>query len=375
MKSLARITAILTLPLIASAAIAQSTTFTYQGDLKQSGTPVSGLFDMGFRLFDGATDIGYNCIDNVLVTDGKFSVRLDFAHQISSNSQKMLEIEVRADVSTPCTDPTGYAVLWPRQTITPTPLAIQAETCANANVAMVAFTASLAAAANSLQPQDGSPVNAVFVDSVGRVGIGTTTPGHTVTIANVQPTLALQDTDSSGAAGGQQVGYISYRDGINVERGWVGYGSIGDPDFSIVNARPSGDIVLNPIAGNVGIGTSSPAARLDVRGDIVFGNSGQYAPVATNEAIRLCRGFVSPTGTRLFGSGFTASRPSTGVYNITFDSAFIGSPVITACVDFESTTVIAMIDSVTSNSAVVRLRNLSDSPVNAPFNLIAIGPR
>jgi hypothetical protein len=92
------------------------------------------------------------------------------------------------------------------------------------------------------------------------VGIGTTAPTHTVHIASPTPTLALQDTDSTT----QQVGYISFRDSANSERAWVGYGTPGSPDFSIVNARSGGNIVLSPFSGGVGIGTSTPSRRLTV---------------------------------------------------------------------------------------------------------------
>lgn len=357
-------------------ALAQSTSFTYQGELKQNASLASGTYDMGFRLFDGAAEIGYNCIDNVLVTDGKFVVRLDYANLISTSSQTTLQIQVRADTSTPCTDPAGYTVLTPRQIITPTPLAIHSFTCANASVAQHSFTSSLAAAANSLQPQDGSPINAVFVDSVGNIGVGTTTPTHTVHIASAQPTLAIQDTDSNGAALGQQVGYVSYRDSGNVERAWIGYGSAGDADFSIVNARPSGDIVLNPFSGNVGIGTAVPAARLDVRGDIRLGSGGESFAIKSPANDRILRGFVNANGTinaSQSSAGFTITKTATGVYSINFNQPFASPP--TLVVGAAAQCCKPRNNAVGATSAVVHV-NSADSPfanVDSPFTFIIMG--
>lgn len=232
---------------------AQPTGFTYQGDLKSAGQPASGTFDMRFKLVDApiaGLQIGATlCTNNVQVVDGEFTVSIDFGPQFVSTTQRFLEIEVRADTGLDCSNGVGFIVLAPRQAVAPAPLATHAKS---------AF--SLAAA-------DGSPSNAVIVDNNGRVGVGTASPTHSIHIANPEPTLALQDTDSSGASGGQQVGYVSFRDSANAERGWIGYGTIGDPNLSIVNARPLGDIVLSTFGGaRIGIGTSTPTSTLHVAG-------------------------------------------------------------------------------------------------------------
>lgn len=253
--------ALVLLPCAASMALAQSTAFTYQGKLTQGATPVNGLHDLRFRLFDaasGGTQVGVTlCRDDVQVNEGTFTTSIDFGQQFATSAARYLELVVRADTGQPCSDDAGYVTLSPRQQLTATPLATHARS------------------AFALSASDGFPTNAVTVDVSGNMGIGTTTPTHSVHVANAAPTLALQDTDSSGAAGGQQVGYLSYRDSSNTERGWVGYGSVGDPDLSIVNARASGDIILNAFGGgNVGIGTSSPTAKLDVAGTLIATNIG-----------------------------------------------------------------------------------------------------
>jgi hypothetical protein len=221
---------ILTTLAIALPALAQSTAFNFQGELKSAGVNASGPHDFRFRLYDAAASgnqLGaVQCVDNVSVSDGVFNTAIDFGPQFNSITSRVLEIEVRRDAGLGCANTTGYTLLSPRQAVTATP------------------RASAADVAYSLVAPDGSPADAVVVDTAGRIGIGTATPTHSVHVAKPEPSLALQDTDSSGLGGGTQIGYISYRDNANAERGWVGYGGTGDPDFSVINARPSGDIVL-----------------------------------------------------------------------------------------------------------------------------------
>ncbi len=326
---------------LCAVALGQSTAFTYQGELKSGGTPASGLHDFRFRLFDtatGGTQVGTQlCADNIQVADGEFTAQLNFGQAFVSTAPRFLEIEVRSDTGLNCANASGFVVLAPRQPVTPAP------------------RATSASVANALGSPDGLRPSAVIVDNSGRVGVGTAAPTHTVHVASAEPTLALQDTDSAGTAGGQQVGYVSYRDNGNVERAWVGFGSPGDPDFSVINARPGGDIVLRPFFGNVGIntavpaamldvggsglfsgslgvGTNSPSAKLDVRGDIRLGPTGQFLAPAGEENLRIIRGRVARNGVRLSGIGFTSTRISQGHLSITFTTPFSGTPTVVATV-------------------------------------------
>ncbi len=254
------------------AALGQSTSLTYQGRLDDEGVPANGLYDLRFRLFDAATggaQVGPSlCFAGVDVLDGLFMVGLDFGQQFGTSAQRHLDVQVRRTIGQPCTDDFGYVLLSPRQQMTAVPFANHA------------LLATQATSAFTMSAADGSPATAVFVDNNGKVGVGTLAPTHSVHIAGAEPTLALQDTDSTTS----QVGYLSYRDSGNVERGWIGYGAAGDPDLSIINARTAGDIVLNTLGGGrVGIGTSTPAVTLDVRGDIRFGTSGQFRAAGGDE--------------------------------------------------------------------------------------------
>ncbi len=345
----------LALASIALPARAQSTAFTYQGQLKQGGALAEGLYDIRFKLFNavsGGTQVGASqCADNITVKDGVFTSMIDFGPQFSSTLDRWLEIEVRKDTGLSCGDTTGYTVLAPRQPVTPTP------------------RATSASVANALAAPDGSPANALIVDNVGNIGIGTATPGFPLHIASTFAAMALQDTGPDST----QAGYISYRNGTGTETAWMGFGSAGDRDFSIVNARSGGDIVLNPFSGNVGIGTATPAARLEVRGDIRLGATGQYFANSTEENLRTLRGTINNLGSKSAGTGWTVFRSSTGTYQITFDTHFTSTPTVVASTEGPGgrATVIAP----TTIAVQINAYNSSGALTNDGVYFIATGPR
>jgi hypothetical protein len=121
------------LALIAGAALAQASSFTYQGRLTESTKPADGLYDMQFKLFDTptvgtGTQQGATITNStVQVTNAVFAVELDFGAGVFDGSPRFLEISVRSTGS-----PDPYTVLAPRQPISATPYAIRSATAANA---------------------------------------------------------------------------------------------------------------------------------------------------------------------------------------------------------------------------------------------------
>lgn len=232
------------------------TAFTYQGRLEQSGAPVSATADFQFSLFDAATAgnvvAGPVSVNNISIADGLFAASVDFGVTAFNGQARWLSIAVRS--------PAGggsFTTLSTRQKLTAAPYALKVP-------GIDGF---------SLDAADGSPTDALFVDNSGKVGIGTLTPTHSVHVRTAGPTLALQDTNAAA----QQAGYVSYRDNANVERAWVGYGTPGSPNFSVINARPSGKIELRTLGGggsvvlptdNLGIGTTTPGYPLHVVSDL-----------------------------------------------------------------------------------------------------------
>ncbi len=120
--------AFVTILFLAGAVSAQTKSFTYQGKLTDSGSPANGAYDMQFTLCDAAT-LG-NCLppitkSAVTVTNGSFTVVLDYGADPFSGADRFLQISV---------SPAGagtYSVLSPRRQITSTPYAIRALNCTN----------------------------------------------------------------------------------------------------------------------------------------------------------------------------------------------------------------------------------------------------
>jgi hypothetical protein len=101
---------------------AQTALFTYQGRLSDGAQPAHGNYDLQFRLADAAVGSNYlgpllTC-PSVTVSNGSFTVRLDFGAAVFDGAARWLEIGVRTNAGT------GFAVLAPRQPITAMPYAI-----------------------------------------------------------------------------------------------------------------------------------------------------------------------------------------------------------------------------------------------------------
>ncbi len=98
------------------------TVFTYQGNLTDGGSPANGQYDFEFKLFDdasGGAQIGSPIVkDNVDVTDGFFSVELDFG-SVFNGQALYLEIGVRPGASGG-----AFNLFTGRQELTPTPYAL-----------------------------------------------------------------------------------------------------------------------------------------------------------------------------------------------------------------------------------------------------------
>ncbi len=109
-------------------AAAVGSSFSYQGELQNSGIQVDGAVDFRFTMHDasaGGTVIGTSLsMTNVTVSRGVFSVQLDFGANAFDGQERWLEIEVR-DPHDP-TDTLPFELLTPRQPVQPAPYALHA---------------------------------------------------------------------------------------------------------------------------------------------------------------------------------------------------------------------------------------------------------
>ncbi|HZW11419.1 MAG TPA: hypothetical protein VFF69_16060 [Phycisphaerales bacterium] len=342
---------------VAAPALAQSTAFTYQGRLISGGVPASGLHDFRFKLFDapsGGNQVGTTlCAENVAVTEGFFVSTLDFGQQFATPTPRFLEILVRSDAGAPCTDDFGYVLLSPRQPLTAAPLAGHARS------------------AFALDASDGTPLGAVDVDADGDVGIGTSAPATRLDVRG-------------GPISVENIGDQADLLWLNTERSWVfrqeGTGPTTALKLESVGGGGNKSFIFDT-DGLVGIGTTSPLAKLDVRGDIRLGPSGEFQTATAGKNLRIIRGVVDPRdcGDAAFslGSGYTVQELSCGELRITFDTPFAGTAVVVGSSEWDSGFggKYVTCSNVTSSKADIRVFNSAGNNVRWPFSFMAVGPR
>jgi hypothetical protein len=262
------VTAIVSIALVASSfAAVVDETFTYQGQLKQDGQPANGAFDVRFRLFNDTAAVvsGPICFDGVEVINGLFTVDLNFGNMFDGNARE-LEVAVRAGGAAGDCASGVYTVLAPRQPIVPAPYA------------MFALDAP---AGHSLNASDGNPVDALAVNAVGDVGIGTTSPEADLHIFRGSAGTISANGNAPFVVENNTHAYINILAPDANESGIL-FGRPGSPVPSaaggiLFNSAPTNDglqfrnggnqirMVLDSI-GNLGLGTAGPAGRLHIVG-------------------------------------------------------------------------------------------------------------
>ena len=99
------------------------TAFTYQGQLSDGGSPADGTYDFEFKLHDHSTSdsqVGSTLyVDDKEVTNGLFTLQLDFGSGVFTGDARYLEIGVRPGATTG-----AYTTLTPRQELTAAPYAL-----------------------------------------------------------------------------------------------------------------------------------------------------------------------------------------------------------------------------------------------------------
>jgi len=249
-KTILSLSSIAALLLLAASTLA-NTTITYQGQLKQSGTPYNGTADLEFALFDqlnGGDQVGpVEAHDDWPVSDGLFQVELDFGPVFDGSP---LFLEVRVD-GTP---------LSPRQPITAAPMALYAPD----NSPWQSSGNTVYVMGNTVGINTPNPMATFGVNGSVRLGPDNQASGHASLVGGGEGNIASgiysatlggslnQASENMSLAAG-------FRAKANHPNSFV-WADGENADF----ASTAGNQFLIRAAGGVGIGTSTPTSPLHV---------------------------------------------------------------------------------------------------------------
>src|SRR2546429_39731 len=173
---------------VCSSDLGQTSSFTYQGRLTDGGTAANGNYDVQFALFDslsGGTQVGSTqTLNTVAVSNGVFTVSLDFGTTSFNGANRFLEISAR---------PSGVGsstLLTPRQQVTATPYAIRSVNASAADALSNACAGCV---------QDGQ-INSVAGSKItGTVASATNATNATNTTNSTNATNATNATTATNA--------------------------------------------------------------------------------------------------------------------------------------------------------------------------------
>jgi len=259
-------------------ASAQSTAFTYQGVLNQNGVPANGVNDLTFTLYtapSGGLAAGTTTFNDLLITNGLFTVTLDFGEIPFIGADRWLEIAVRPGASTG-----AYTNLEPRQPINPTPYAIFARGV-NATGLIGQITDSQLSTTFSFARTFSNPGNQFFGNGANLTSLNAPELTGTVNDGRLSANVALRNTENTFignqavTSGGFEVQNVTgygfvHGDGTRqigtfIDSNESSLGTVTPHPLGFFANNGSASVFLNT-NDNFGIGTANPATKLHVVG-------------------------------------------------------------------------------------------------------------
>jgi hypothetical protein len=284
MKTFIRTTSVAALvAAVKISAAPMSSVFTYQGKLSDGSSPANGVYDFEFRIADAPSNsvpFALNSLYSVAVTNGLFSVPLDFGAGYLNGDARWLEIGVKPAGGT------NFVTLMPRTALTAAPYALYSDRAGTAIKAdSVEWSAIQGVPPSVVNATNGSSYSAgtgLSLSGANQFSVNFAGSGAAASASRSDHNHFGQVWSGSGTNGGLDVrNTLSYGSGL-VGRQGAGSGLPWNVTAGVYGHATDGDGVVGSSAfrGVFGIATSTNAENYGVYGHSpsrngfgVYGNS------------------------------------------------------------------------------------------------------
>lgn len=306
---------------------AQTTVFTYQGKLTDTGTQ-SATYDFEFRLCDSPTDCSLPLetqqIAGVPVSNGVFTVTLDFNDVVFDGSDRWLEIAVKRPAQG------TYTTLTPRQPLTSAPYSIKSRQSFNAeNLGGIS-------AGNYLQTDgDGSNLSGLAKLNSDNVFTGTDNAFPQITLSGdgqiIAPRLenSAADPAPASAANAGRIYFNTTDNSVKVSNGtaWINLsaGARQIQTFSGQTAETTIRCDLAHVIRSISFTKSSAASRLRITYRDKAKTAGSANFFGVNVNVKINGTSITPLLTVFDAENSPFSNSTTPFWNVSSPFTTVGS--------------------------------------------------
>lgn len=269
------------------------TAFTYQGFIRHLTVPITGTVEFEFSLWDDPTNpdpllhqVGNTLVVSADAVDGLFTALLDFGEGSFTDEARWLQIAICYPI--PAGGCTSFTPLDERQELTPTPFSLATRGLVVDPVGNVAVQGDVRTTAKVIASgyASNSPLilyapdvplteRARIDDLTGHFGIGTTSPEGRLHVADAaDPDITLENSGDNTVYRRVSINFLhEFGTGTEIGAEIEARREAGVDDGMSLSFKtePVGGGLAERMriteAGDVGIGSASPDARLLVRGE------------------------------------------------------------------------------------------------------------